>query len=76
MCVRHTGHVVLASAMLVVSSVVAAQPVVKARYGSFGVNVAARNTTVKPGDDFWTFAHGACDKNASIAAGRTSAGVG
>lgn len=44
------------------------------RFGSFGVDLAARDTAVKPGDDFWTYANGSWDKTTPIAADRTSAG--
>lgn len=44
------------------------------RYGSFGVDLAARDTAVKPGDDFWTYANGTWDKSTPIAADRQSAG--
>lgn len=46
------------------------------RYGSFGIDLTAQDRTVKPGDDFWTFANGAWDKRTQIAADRTSAGFG
>jgi putative endopeptidase len=44
------------------------------RYGTFGVDLTAEDKTVKPGDDFWTFANGNWDKRTQIAADRTSAG--
>jgi putative endopeptidase len=44
------------------------------RYGTFGVDLTAEDTSVKPGDDFWTFANGNWDKRTQIAADRTSAG--
>ena len=46
------------------------------RYGSFGLDLTAEDTGVKPGDDFWAFANGGWDKRTPIAADRTSAGVG
>lgn len=45
------------------------------RYGDFGVDLSARDTAVKPGDDFWTYANGTWDKATAIAADRQSAGV-
>ncbi|MGK6323384.1 M13 family metallopeptidase [Sphingomonas sp. DT-51] len=45
-----------------------------ARYGAFGVDLTARDTAVKPGDDFWTYANGHWDKTTAIAADRQSAG--
>jgi putative endopeptidase len=47
-----------------------------ARYGAFGVDLTAQEKTVKPGDDFWTFANGGWDKRTQIAPDRTSAGYG
>ncbi|MBB3348426.1 M13 family metallopeptidase [Sphingomonas sp. BK069] len=44
------------------------------RYGAFGVDLTARDTAVKPGDDFWTYANGQWDKTTPIAADRQSAG--
>ena len=32
------------------------------RYGTFGVDLTARDAAVKPGDDFWTYANGNWDK--------------
>ena len=45
-------------------------------YGTFGVDLTAQKSNVKPGADFWTFANGAWDERTEIAADRTSAGVG
>ena len=47
-----------------------------ARYGSFGIDLTTQEKTVKPGDDFWTFANGGWDKRTQIAPDRTSAGYG
>lgn len=44
------------------------------RYGSFGIDLTAADKSVKPGDDFWTYANGGWDKRTQIAADRTSAG--
>lgn len=44
------------------------------RYGSFGIDLTAADKSVKPGDDFWTYANGSWDKRTQIAADRTSAG--
>jgi len=46
----------------------------KPHYGSFGVDLTAQQTGVKPGDDFWTFANGGWATRTEIAADRTSAG--
>src|SRR3954467_534424 len=47
-----------------------------ARYGMWGVDLAALDRSVKPGDDFWRFVNGNWDKRTEIAADRTSAGAG
>ena len=33
----------------------------KAKYGRFGIDLTAQKPTVKPGDDFWTYANGGWD---------------
>ncbi|WP_157105567.1 M13 family metallopeptidase [Sphingomonas sp. TDK1] len=47
----------------------------KPKYGSFGVDLTAQKTGVKPGDDFWAFANGGWDTRTQIPADRGSAGV-
>ncbi|HEY0012723.1 MAG TPA: M13 family metallopeptidase [Allosphingosinicella sp.] len=47
----------------------------KARYGAWGVDLAARDMSVKPGDDFWRFANNSWFKANAIPADRTSYGV-
>ena len=42
----------------------------------FGIDLTAEDKSVKPGDDFWTYANGSWDKRTPIAADRTSAGAG
>ncbi|UYY57838.1 M13 family metallopeptidase [Sphingomonas sp. S2-65] len=46
------------------------------RYGSFGVDLSAQKASVKPGDDFWTFANGGWADRVQIAPDRGSAGFG
>jgi len=46
----------------------------KARYGKFGIDLTAQKASVKPGDDFWTFANGGWDARTQIPADRTSIG--
>ncbi|RYY26180.1 MAG: M13 family peptidase [Sphingomonadales bacterium] len=46
------------------------------RYGSFGVDLSAQKKSVKPGDDFWTFANGNWADTVEIAPDRASAGYG
>jgi endothelin-converting enzyme/putative endopeptidase len=40
------------------------------------MDLSARDTTIAPGNDFWTFANGAWNDRTEIAADRPSAGVG
>ena len=54
----------------------AAQPAGKARYGGWGVDLAARDTAVKPGDDFWRYANNSWFRANPIPPDRTSFGVG
>ena len=44
----------------------------KAQYGSFGVDLAARDLAVKPGDDFFRYANGTWLRTTQIPADRTS----
>ena len=46
------------------------------RYGTFGVDLTAQQRTLKPGDDFWTFANGAWDKRTEIPADKAAVGYG
>jgi len=49
-------------------------PPARARYGRFGIDLTSQNVSVKPGDDFWSYANGAWDARTQIAADRASAG--
>jgi endothelin-converting enzyme/putative endopeptidase len=42
------------------------------RYGTFGIDLAARDTAVKPGDDFHSFASGTWIRNTQIPADRSA----
>jgi putative endopeptidase len=48
----------------------------KPMYGAWGVDLTARDTAVKPGDDFNRHANGAWEKRTTIPADQASAGVG
>ena len=48
----------------------------KPMYGAWGVDLTARDTAVKPGDDFNKFANGSWEKRTTIPADQPSAGVG
>ncbi len=48
----------------------------KARYGSWGVDLAARDPAIKPGDDFWRHANDSWFRANPIPAARISYGVG
>ncbi|HEU0045913.1 M13 family metallopeptidase [Sphingomonas sp.] len=76
MSVTSFRRLALAGAALVLAGTASTQTTQPIRYGEFGVDLSARDTAVKPGDDFWTFANGAWDKRTPIAADRASAGVG
>jgi endothelin-converting enzyme/putative endopeptidase len=47
-----------------------------ARYGSFGVDLNARDTAIKPGQDFWRYANNRWFQSNPIPADRNSWGVG
>ncbi|MBN8808812.1 MAG: M13 family metallopeptidase [Sphingomonas sp.] len=46
----------------------------KPRYGTVGLDVAGQDKSVKPGDDFWTYANGVWSKNTPIPADKTRVG--
>lgn len=66
----------LATPAFVAAEPTPAAPATGARYGSLGLDLTTQDKTVKPGDDFWTFANGGWDKRTQIAPDRTSAGYG
>ena len=72
---------VLAALLLAGTAPIFAQPAVeapvtKARYGNWGVDLAARDMAVKPGDDFWRYANNSWFQANPIPADRVSWGVG
>ena len=53
----------------------AAAKAAKARFGTWGADLAAMDRSVKPGDDFWRYVNGNWDTATQIAPDRTGAGV-
>ncbi len=51
------------------------QPRAQPAFGAFGIDTAGMDRSVKPGDDFYTFANGAWQRSAVIPADRSSFGV-
>ena len=49
----------------------AAAPATKTRYGTWGVDLAGRDLSIKPGDDFWRFANNSWFQRNPIPADRT-----
>jgi putative endopeptidase len=47
-----------------------------AQYGAFGIDLSARDTSVHPGDDFWSYANAGFMRAHPIPADRTTYGVG
>jgi putative endopeptidase len=76
MFVRKHRALLLAGALAAFASSATAQTAAAPRFGTFGVDLTARDTTVKPGDDFWTFANGAWNKRTPIPADKIAAGPG
>jgi putative endopeptidase len=78
-------HIALAAALLVatVPTPLLAQAIQPApasaeagpRYGDFGIDLTAMDTSVRPGDSFWHFVNGKWDKQTEIAADRVNAGA-
>jgi endothelin-converting enzyme/putative endopeptidase len=58
------------------ASVPAAAPAGHAQYGDFGIDLSARDLSVRPGDDFWSYANAAFMRAHPIPADRTTYGVG
>ena len=46
------------------------------RYGAFGIDLTAQDKTVRPGDDFWTYANGVWAKRTEIPADKGGVGYG
>jgi putative endopeptidase len=53
----------------------AAQPAAKARFGNWGVDLGARDSAIRPGQDFWRYANNRWFQANPIPADRTSWGV-
>ena len=65
----------LATASLVAVSVPSAAQVSHPKFGNWGYDATAMDSSVKPGDDFFAYVNGAWDKRTQIAADRTFAGI-
>jgi len=65
-------------AALAVAGVAASQtaPAGHARYGAFGIDLSSQQSSVKPGDDFWTYANGTWAAKTEIPADKGSVGYG
>jgi endothelin-converting enzyme/putative endopeptidase len=78
MRLRATNILRITTVLAVVASaqVAAAQtaPSARPRYGTFGIDLTAREASVKPGDDFWTYANGAWAARTQIPADKSSVG--
>jgi putative endopeptidase len=64
-----------ASVAFISSPCVAHADQAKPQLGAWGVDLTGRDTAVKPGDDFWTYANGAWSRRTEIAPDRTSVGA-
>ncbi len=64
----------LATASLLAFASAPAAEAAKPVYGDWGYDSAAMDSSVKPGDDFWSYVNGSWDKKTRIAADRASAG--
>lgn len=49
---------------------------VTASYGAFGLDLEARDVTIRPGDDFWGYANGDWARRTPLGSGVEAAGVG
>ena len=64
----------LAAASLLAIAAAPAAHAAKPVYGDWGYDAQAMDSSVKPGDDFWSYVNGTWDKKTQIAADRASAG--
>ena len=76
MNIRNMVRLAAGVALVAVSPAIAQTAKPAPRYGSFGVDLSAQKPSVKPGDDFWSFANGGWNDRTEIAADRSSAGFG
>ena len=65
----------LTALALCVTSVQAAEPPARPQYGDFGLDLSARDPSIKPGDDFYSYATGHWLATHSIPADRTRWGT-
>jgi endothelin-converting enzyme/putative endopeptidase len=65
----------VACALLAGAAAQAAEIPERMRYGAFGVDLSARDLTVRPGDDFWAYANGAWSARTPIPADTDAVGV-
>jgi len=72
MKIRNLVRLAAGVAMLAVVAPAWAQTAPK--YGTFGIDLTTKSESVKPGDDFWTYANGGWAAKTEIAADRASAG--
>ena len=72
---RLMGRLALGAAALALAIPTIAQVAKAPRYGTFGVDLSAEDKTVKPGDDFWSYANGTWAKKTEIPADKTTVGV-
>ena len=66
------GVVVMAIAIPAVAKMATNAP----RYGAFGIDLTAEDKTVKPGDDFWSYANGSWARRTEIPADKGGVGYG
>jgi putative endopeptidase len=66
----------LSIAGLVLSATTLGQPAARPNFGAWGVDLTARDLTVKPGDDFFTYANGSWLARTEIPGDQASASTG
>jgi endothelin-converting enzyme/putative endopeptidase len=73
--VRLKTWILAGAALAVMTAAGDAAAAGKAKFGTWGVNPAAMDTSVRPGDDFFAYVNGAWARKTQIAPDRTMAGV-
>jgi putative endopeptidase len=73
---KYLVHLAVGTAAIALAIPSIAQIVGKPRYGSFGIDLTAKDGTVRPGDDFWSYANGDWAKRTDVPADKGSVGYG
>ena len=74
-CATHTAELAPPPAEAEAARAPEAPPAPKPAYGTFGFDEAGIDASVRPGDDFYSYANGTWDKNTQIPADKSTYGA-